>query len=169
MFFWNINALVHKLQTFTLSSYEQAQYYIFFMICYSATTLMQLLPRPTQIDSTPLLITWLAGLVILIGGTVYCYSINKKGGNKDFLVRMMSLLLTGMIRFGILSLLVIIPVAMIVSIVVTLYISPTALQENAYLIQNVGNTLGLAWAIFFYWYLGEQFKKIAAYTRTNSH
>lgn len=162
MYFWDINALVHKLKTYTLSSYEQAQYYLALMLCTSFTTITQLLPKqPSTMGAMPIILSWLAGTVVLFGGLAYCYKINKSGDDKDFLTRMICLLFTSAIRFGVLSLLVIMPLSMIIGIIVSLYISPTAIQENATIAFLIGGAFGLLWTISLYWYVGQQFKKIA--------
>lgn len=162
MYFWNINALVQKLKTYSLSSYEQAQYYLALMFCISLGSLMQALPKPpTPTNATLIVVSWLAGLMVLIGGVMYCYNINKSGDNKDFLTRMICLLFTGAIRFLVLSLVAIIPLAMIVGYIIGLYATPTNIEETALIGGIMGGTATLLWAIGLYYYIGLQFKKIA--------
>lgn len=162
MYFWNINALVQKLKTYSLSSYEQAQYYLALMFCVSLGSLMQALPKPpTPISSILIVGSWFAGMVVLIGGVIYCYNINKNGDDKDFLTRMICLLFTSAIRYGVLSLIAVIPLSMIAGYIISLYAQPTNLEEIAIIGGLMGGTGTLLWTIGLYYYVGQQFKKIA--------
>ncbi len=161
MYFWNINALVQKLKTQTLSSYEQAQYYIVVMLCVSSGTIMQLLPKQqSSINVLQVVATWLVGCAIFSGAVIYCYRINKSGDDKDFLQRMVTLMFTGGIRYGVFSLLVVIPVSMILGIL-TSYITPANLPEYQTSFTVGGAILGTIWAIGLYWYVGKQFRRVA--------
>jgi len=165
MYFWNINALVQKLKTNTLSTYEQAQYYFALVLCNTVqmgTSAIKRQPSLLSVNQNLLLI--LAGIIILIGGVLYCYRINKSGDNKEFLTRMICLTFTGSIRWAVFSLMIIVPVCIAISFVIVSYYSPTTIIDIMHKpgpVPLIGGAFGTIWAMSLYYYIGQQFYKVA--------
>lgn len=129
MYIWNVNGLARDLKGKKVSQYDQALYYIglasLILIPLGLSNIIGytnvahiLFTRPwltysmlpiakTFMPSNSILL--LIDLALLIWGTLYCYRQNKKGDNKDFLLRLMCLSFPSTIRFLILKLVFVLP------------------------------------------------------------
>lgn len=182
MYFWDVDELVIRLKTNTLSGYEEWQQYFATMI---------LLPVIASIDSylhfgwsnmigyfiraerardflDPLtvlvifmhaLIYIFVGGVILIAGLIYCYNINESGDNKDFIKRMVCLTLPTGMRTLLISL---------GSLLLIIFLednhcfleSPSAAMLTITYIKII---IAVLIPIFYFWYMSKQLRKISHY------
>lgn len=160
MYFMNINALVHRLKTNTLSNYQQAQYYLALMLFTAYALVMQkpvsAVPASTNILQV-MLPMWI-DMIVMLAGTLYCYNINKSGDDKDFLTRMLCLALTCKIRLTIIGFIIAIPCLVLIAPFALPFI---ATIKNPITFYAINGLLGFCWAVFLYWYIGKQFRKVA--------
>ena len=96
MYLWKVDSLVSDFKTGKVSQFEEFKYILLFTIL---TTLVSdpFLYIGSSYNQYDAISTFLI-LGITISGVYYCYQINKKGDNKEFIVRVMCIGLPAGIR-----------------------------------------------------------------------
>lgn len=90
MYFWKAKALARDLKENKVSEKEQMVYYLLVGIAF-------IIPGNRDIS-------WLEWTILITGvvlGTIWCYQVNKRGDNQNFIVRMTCLSLPVLIRLAV--------------------------------------------------------------------
>ena len=155
MYLWKIDSLVNDFKEGKVTQKEEFKYILLFGIMFTFLTSKFLyIDDIYNIYDT---INSISMLIITIIGTYYCYIVNSKGDNKDFMVRYMIIGLPAGIRIFLIAFLLIIIYSL-------LFTTLEELESDSY-----ETTLSFViWSslagIAYFWYLA---KKIRDVSNTN--
>jgi hypothetical protein len=147
MYLWKIDSLVNDFKEGKVTQKEEFKYILLFGIMFTFLTSKFLyIDDIYNIYDT---INSISILIITIIGTYYCYLVNSKGDNKDFMIRYMIIGLPVGIRIYLIAFLLII-------INTLLFMTPEKLESDSY-----ETTISLViWsslsAMVYFWYLAKK-------------
>lgn len=106
MYFWKIDSLVRDLQSRSLEQSERAKYLIAW-ISVTAFVLEASFYLTEPLPATYLQLGFSAAVILIsAAGTYYCYQVNRRADDRDFLARFISLGWVVGIRLGVFFLIV---------------------------------------------------------------
>ena len=156
MYFWRIERLVEDLNRDQISEWEGAKYLIMIGVVFSIAT--------APVFSIGMEYSWLdtvstAIIVAATGlGTFYCYRINRRVDDRDFVLRFVCLFVPVTVRL--------IPVVVLVGILTGILFTESwpgfdALDEPVEPYRTAPEDLGMLvlLQVIFYWYLGRTFSR----------
>ena len=152
MYFWKTSILASELAENKVSQVEQLKYFLAMSILYAVGT------TPVGEASENVLIELLIVLTLTMLGIFYCFRINKRGDNDQFIVRMVCLSWPITIKIIIFSIILV-----IVSSFTLLFIS----EELADAIFENDNFWSLLLALIiciYYWRLGIHIDSVCMYS-----
>jgi hypothetical protein len=153
MYLWKIDSLVNDFKEGKVTQKEEFKYILLFGIMFTFLTSKFLyIDDIYNIYDT---INSISMLIITIIGTYYCYLVNSKGDNKDFMIRYMIIGLPVGIRIYLIAFLLII-------INTLLFMTPEKLESDSY-----ETTISLViWsslsAMVYFWYLAKKIRDVSS-------
>lgn len=156
MYLWKVDSLVEDFKSGSVSQKEEFKYMLFFSIAmvFASDPALHIGESYNHYDTILSVIT----LCISIIGVHYCYKINSRGDNKDFLVRVICIGLPVAIRL----LAVMFPVLIVAGILEFFIFYPESLTEEG--LKNNPMRVALISAIVaaYYWYLSKKIRAVAS-------
>jgi hypothetical protein len=149
MYLWKIDSLVNDFKEGKVTQKEELNYILLYVITSLLFTdkFLYIYDIYDAIDS-------IAMLIITIIGTYYCYIVNSKGDNKDFMVRYMIIGLPAGIRIYLIAFLLIIIYSL-------LFMTQDKLESDSYettLSFVIWSSLS---AIVYFWYLSKKIRDVS--------
>ena len=158
MYLWNVNKLVEDFKENKVTEKEKMKYLIVFGVVVTLATdpfiSMGIMYSVMDVINT------IAMLIMVVGGTYYCYVINRDADNRDYVSRSLCLGLPIVIRVFIFS----IPLMMVIGFIEGAY--STAI-EGDYAGVSTFETTGIQvifsvlFGCVYYWYLGSKLKSFS--------
>lgn len=165
MYISDIKNLVKQLKENTLTQYEEWQQYL--LVILSDALVIVKTPRFAS-DGYEEYVHLIIIAITLLGGSYYCYTINKNGDNKDFIKRILCLSFPvrfnlGFWLFGVYFLFFVLPFMLI---------SLTSSYDYSLMIKQilegttavsiiVRSSLIIAGGALYYWFLGKEIRKVS--------
>jgi uncharacterized membrane protein len=152
MYLWKIDSLVNDFKEDKVTQKEEFKYVLLYGVIFTFLTdkflyIDNIYNIYDTIDSITM-------LIIIIIGTYYCYLVNSKGDNKNFMVRYVSM----GIPVGIRIMLIAFPLGIIDAL---LFMTPEELESDSYQTTKSVVILSSLVAIAYYWYLAKKIRDIS--------
>lgn len=159
MYFWDTKKLANELTSDALTQRNQYKYFLATSILYAIA-----MAPTTGTDAQTGLFDFVASLLLTIVGINYCYKINSKGDNKDFIVRMLCLGWTIGFKLFILTTIFLICYVISVSIFVPL-------DEVNFFLYNADffSILMVFFFIIYYWRISVHMKSVTFHREKSNH
>ena len=156
MYFWKVDALVADLKTGAVTQKDECLYILLIVLLLSFATMMSgLKDSPFHIyDLVDLILTPLLNIL----GVLYCYQVNSKGDNRDFILRVCCLGLPVVSRILVFTL----PLQ-ILAATVGFILSGSDITDDASIPTTLLEVAGSAVImVLYYWYLASKIKAVAS-------
>ena len=156
MYLWKVDSLVEDFKSGKVTQKEELKYMLLFTIAMALASDPILSMGDSYNYYDTLNSTQTLGISIL--GIIYCYKINSRGDDRDFILRVMCIGLPVMVRV----LAVMIPVFVAASFVEVFYIYPESVYEET--VENTPIQVALVPIFMFayYWYLSVKIKDVSS-------
>lgn len=156
MYFWKVDALVADLKTGAVTQKDECLYILLIVLLLSFATMMSgLKDSPLNVyDLVDLILTPLLNIL----GVLYCYQVNSKGDNRDFILRFFCLGLPAVIRILVFTL----PLQ-ILAATVDVILSDSDITDDAGIPTTLLGVAGPAViTALYYWYLATKIKAVSS-------
>jgi hypothetical protein len=156
MYLWKVDALVADLKTGAVTQRDECLYMLLFMLIISFSTMMfACKDSPFNVyDLMDLILTPLLNVL----GILYCYQVNSKGDNRDFILRVCCLGLPVVSRILVFTL----PLQILVA-TVGFILSGSDITDDASIPTTLLEVAGSAVImVLYYWYLASKIKAVAS-------
>lgn len=159
MYLWKVDSLVEDFKAGKVSQKEEFKYMLFYFIA------MALAIEPyfyigysyNYYDTLGSIVN----LVISISGVYYCYTINSKGDNKDFIVRMMCIGTPVLIRVLVAMILVLIPLTFVLLFLES-EILPAEYIDSEFTETTLLEVVVVSFfSVVYFWYLSNKLKAVS--------
>jgi hypothetical protein len=156
MYFWKVDSLVSDLKQNKVTQKEEFKYILLYGILTTLATNQYFMTDVSHnlYDD----IISILSLLVLIIGTYYCYTINSKGDNKDFIVRFILIGLPIVIRL----IVIFIPIIILVSIFEEMSMTDIELDNDSQDSSVYDVIIESILAIVYYWYLGKKMRDVSS-------
>lgn len=156
MYLWKVDSLVKDFKSGKVSQKEEFKYMLLF------TIMMAFAMNPALYIGVSYNYYDTLGSVLMFGisifGVYYCYKINSRGDDRDFIVRMMCIGLPVMIRVSV----VIIPIFIMGLILEAVFLDPEYFDEQIVESRPIDIVFMSAFVGAYYWYLSIKIKAISS-------
>ncbi|MCK5355604.1 MAG: hypothetical protein KAJ63_10835 [Methyloprofundus sp.] len=156
MYLWKIDSLVEDFRSGNVSQKEEFKYMLLFTIAMALGSDPALYIGTSYNYYDTLSSALILGISVF--GIYYCYKLNSRGDDKDFIVRVMCLGLPVMIRL----LAVMIPVVIIGVVLETVVLYPESLNEEAFENTPIQVASTSVFIAAYYWYLSIKIKAVSS-------
>jgi hypothetical protein len=155
MYIWKVDNLIQDFKSKRVSQLDQFKYLLVYALFIPFSTTSKF-----NFDGTtkmPLVVEDLLYLLTTLGGLYYCYYINKKGDDKDFVNRMMCLGVPVFFRAMSVFIPVLFGIFFIQDVANIHLVSFTTNEPKPF-----GIVLYTIFDVLFYWYLGKKVGSISS-------
>jgi hypothetical protein len=152
MYLWKIDSLVNDFKEGKVTQKEEFKYLLFYIII--SILFMDKVLYIDDVYNIYDTINSIAMFIITIIGTYYCYLVNSKGDNKDFMVRYISIGLLVGIRIFL--------IAFLLGIVYSsLFMTPEELESDSYETTILLLIFSSLVEIAYFWYLSKKIRDVS--------
>ena len=159
MYLWRVEKLIEDFRNENVTEKEKFKYMLLFgaVITVGADPIVYIGSKYSIMDAINLFVM----LIVVLGGTYYCYAANRDADNKDFVTRFLCIGVPIMIRIFVVAL----PIFIVIAVVESIYgvgveISESGEEVYSKTVSQV--VFGILLVIIYYLYLGNKIKSIAS-------